>query len=818
MQRKPSRRRKPKATQPHRRQSEGTSRPQSRRYLVLFLAAVAVVVPLGWWAYSQSASSGTPAETPKPQSSPVAEGPSLHILCPFDGSVFPPDMASPRFFWADTTAGVDRWTIEFAFEDGASPMKLASDVREWTPAADTWEEIKRRSSETKATLTICGVNQENPEEVRSRDAVSTSTSKDEVGAPIFYREVNLPFVEAVKDPAAHICWRFGSVSSQEQPPVVLEKMPLCGNCHSFSSDGSLIGMDVDYGSDKGSYVISPVSQEMVYDDAKIITWSDYKPEDNRGTLGLLSQVSPDGHYVISTVKDRSVFAAVDNLAFSQLFFPIQGILAYYDRYEKTFHALHGADDERYVQSNATWSPDGKYVVFARSEAYNSKALETKRRGLTRTEDITEFLSGQKTFKFDLWRVPFNNGKGGEPEPLRGASNNGMSNYFPKYSPDGKWIVFCQAKSFMLLQPNSNLYIIPSEGGEARRLECNTSRMNSWHSWSPNGKWLVFSSKAYSLYTQLFLTHVDEEGHTTPPVVLARFTSAERAANIPEFVNASPDAIRHIRADFIGDLSFYKVGRWNVRDGNYDQAIRDFKHALELNPENVEARVALGNVLLVQSRFDESRRQFKDVISRDPANKDARWLLGSVFEKEGKLPEAMRAYERALKIDPEYAPALQAIGRLALKMGAIDSGRKHLLDAARLDPDNSSPYVDLANSYLRERNIDQAIIMYRRALERAPDSDTILVGLAIALLQARGPGNADEAVLLATKACQVTEDKSAPAMIVLAEACTAAGRLPEAVAAAHKALDAAQQTGDANLVRMAANMLGEYEHKMNLGGK
>ena len=64
---------------------------------------------------------------------------------------------------------------------------------------------------------------------------------------------------------------------------------------------------------------------------------------------------------------------------------------------------------------------------------------------------------------------------------------------------------------MLLQPDSELYIMPAAGGEARRLECNTARMNSWHSWSPNGKWLVFSSKANSPYTQLFLTHIDEQG-------------------------------------------------------------------------------------------------------------------------------------------------------------------------------------------------------------------------------------------------------------------------------------------------------------------
>ena len=39
----------------------------------------------------------------------------------------------------------------------------------------------------------------------------------------------------------------------------------------------------------------------------------------------------------------------------------------------------------------------------------------------------------------------------------------MSNYFAKYSPDGNWIVFCKAKSFMLLQPDSELYIIPAAG-------------------------------------------------------------------------------------------------------------------------------------------------------------------------------------------------------------------------------------------------------------------------------------------------------------------------------------------------------------------
>jgi len=61
-------------------------------------------------------------------------------------------------------------------------------------------------------------------------------------------------------------------------------------------------------------------------------------------------------------------------------------------------------------------------------------------------------------------------------------------------------------------------------------------MNSWHAWSPNGKWLAFVSKGLSIYTDLFLTHIDEKGHASPPVLVERARKFRRAVNYPEFVN------------------------------------------------------------------------------------------------------------------------------------------------------------------------------------------------------------------------------------------------------------------------------------------
>ena len=132
-----------------------------------------------------------------------------------------------------------------------------------------------------------------------------------------------------------------------------------------------------------------------------------------------------------------------------------------------------------------------------------------------------------------------------PNPSTDASNNGMSNYFARISPDGRWIVYTRSRSGIMLQPDSELYMIPAEGGTARRMRCNRDRFNSWHSFSPNGRWMLFTSKVNSDYTEIFLTHIDENGMDSVPVCLSRFSERQMAANVPEFVNLPAGAIRRI---------------------------------------------------------------------------------------------------------------------------------------------------------------------------------------------------------------------------------------------------------------------------------
>jgi tetratricopeptide (TPR) repeat protein len=783
----------------------------ARSGLVSFLAALLVI----GCAKPQTPHAGAngPSEAAGPPA--VAAGEDvpprpIKILYPLDKALFPPDIVAPTFRWQDEDRSVNEWLVQFRFPEG-EPLDFRATAPEWTPPDEAWETIKQRSREKEVAVTVRGVDSRQPARMLSQAGVSISTSADAVAAPVFFREVNLPFLTAVKDPAAYIRWRFGPISSTEPPPIVLEKLPVCGNCHSFSGDGSTLAMEIDSGNDKASYAITPIKRQIVLDESRIITWSDYRREDGDVTFGLLCQVSPDGRYVAGTVKDRALAVYKPDVMFSQLFFLVKGTVAIYDRQAKTFRALPGADDPRFVQTNATWSPDGKSLVFARAEAYEPKGVENVKSVLVPQEAAKDFLEGGRTFRYDLYRIPFNEGRGGKAEPIAGAANNGRSNYFAKFSPDGKWIVFCQANSFMLLQPDSELYIVPAAGGTARRLECNTPRMNSWHSWSPNGKWLVFSSKAYSPYTQLFLTHIDEAGHSSVPVVLSRFTVPERAANIPEFVNAAPDAIRKITEAFLDDYNYYRAAMQYVSQDDTDGAVPLLRKAIEINPASREPRLQLAAILASQGKNAEAKNHLLRVLDLHADHAEAHGRLAALLHKERKLDEAAEHCRQALRSKSDCLEAHSTLGMILLEKGQFDESAAQLAEAARLAPDVPATNYYCGHAFLRQGKPERAVPYYQRTLQLDPKYVPALLDLASVRMRTDSKlGNVDEALVLATKACEVTRRRDPLALQVLAGVHAVRGRFGDAALTAREALGVARATGDQYLAGNLEKMLKVYE--------
>ena len=95
-------------------------------------------------------------------------------------------------------------------------------------------------------------------------STTIETSSDPVGAPIFYRDVPLMPSETEKgvikplaaDAVQLIQWRLRSIDRSREPHRSLRACHTCANCHSFSSDGKTMGMDMDGPqNDKGLYAL-----------------------------------------------------------------------------------------------------------------------------------------------------------------------------------------------------------------------------------------------------------------------------------------------------------------------------------------------------------------------------------------------------------------------------------------------------------------------------------------------------------------------------------------------------------------------------------
>jgi hypothetical protein len=461
-------------------------------------------------------------------------------------------MASPGFLWSSSRAGVKIWLLQF-FTRSAT-FHVMVDRAWWAPLKPQWDVFKTRAGFEPVHLKVYGIGGWSQREVVAKGQSAFSISSDPVASKIAFIRKPLPFRIAKQKPQLSELL-LADLDSYEPPAVLLKDQGTCFNCHAFSAKRNVFGLDMDIGGDKGGYIFKPFqpgSNWVV--NADVISWNDLAaPPPAKTNMGLFARPSPDGRFVAATVGESSVFVMLDDLYFSQLFFPATGRIACYDRHRRLIFTLNGADLKGYIQTGPAWSPDGKTLYFARArirrdliEAIDSGQVknESDRQGIGE-------LNKRYPIQFNIYRIPFNDGRGGAPQPLTGASHNGMSNYFPRVSPDSRWIVFTQSPTGMVLQPESRLCIVPASGGDARVLDCKTSVMNSWHSWSANGKWLAYASKVQSPFTEIFLTHIDDAGHASPAIRLFRLSSPAAAAMVPEFIGPETAALDSLQIKCAG---------------------------------------------------------------------------------------------------------------------------------------------------------------------------------------------------------------------------------------------------------------------------
>jgi Flp pilus assembly protein TadD len=816
--------------------AEGLVRRPASVFLAGVAAAVSVFLLEGYGPQSPSAAD---------QSAAANSLAAITVDYPAEASIFPPDITAPTFLWRDAAAGARSWTIDITFVDShpaihvitPGPLMRVGEIDDsyggfvppvltpeqaashtWKPDAAMWAAIKTRSGRHPAKVVISGFRDGDAAQPLSRGQVTIETSSDPVGAPIFYRDVPLVdsngqgekgIIKPLPDSLLPLIkWRLRNID-EPKSAIMMQNLPTCANCHSVSRDGKTLGLDVDGpNNNKGLYALLPLEKVSSISRERVIKWAAFT-ENTPQRFGFMSQVSPDGKYVVTSVEvpgsgsrhlgDRLFQGFYPSYGFVQVFYPTRGVLAWYSRETGKLQPLPGADDPEYVQACAFWSPDGSYLVFSRAKARDPYAPGQPRPRYANDPNETQI-------QYDLYRIPFNNGRGGKAERIAGASENGMSNNFPKVSPDGKWIVFVQNKSGLLMRPDSNLYIVPAGGGVARRLNANHKIMNSWHSFSPNGRWLVFSSKARSLYTQLYLTHIDEHGNDSPAILIDDTTAANRAANIPEFMNIPKGGLERIEAPATEFYRLFNVALDLMKNNRFGDALPQWRKAMELDSEDDKAHFNLGFTLSETGDLPGAVVEYRKSIELNPTRAVSFANLALALAQTGDLDGAIENYRKAAAIDSAN-PALESdLGTALFEKGQRAEAIEHLEKAVAMAPESADAHNKLGFILAKAGRSEEARAHLEEAVELNPDSAEYRFNLGYVL--GRG-GNATAAIPHLEKAVELTGGKDWQCLAGLGTAYNLAGRTSDAIAATERALDLALQAKNQELAANLRAILERY---------
>ena len=132
--------------------------------------------------------------------------------------------------------------------------------------------------------------------------------------------------------------------------------------------------------------------------------------------------------------------------------------------------------------------------------------------------------------------------------------------------------------------------------------------------------------------------------------------------------------------------------------------REFRRAIELNPNYAFAHDQYGYLLLWQGRFDESLAEMTRASELDPLSARITMDVGVALGYQAKYAPAKEQFRKALELDPSFFFAQWSLGWTDLEMDKFNEAIPELEKARAMD---SPPFVAGFLGYAYAKSGDRA---------------------------------------------------------------------------------------------------------------
>lgn len=452
------------------------------------------------------------------------------LVEPESGALVPRNWPPPKFRWIPGE-GQNLFELRLLIE-GKQMLRMFSTAAEWTIPANTWQELKKQANGGIITIMLRGASFDG---AHLASPITAAPPAELYMAPV--------------DADGSITFLTGKTRS------TLMRLPIENNPAEPLLQPEDVRARIIAGGGQDSGEVACIGCHAVSPDGATVGFTAQAPWNNR-----LAQIVP-GSSAGGRIGDEPQFLSQN--AVMALRTPDLGMSA--------FSPAHWSEEERLMITPAGTGRNSKLVLLNLLSTDTPVQQELRRAGDARGAGAPSWSRDGKTVvyvstnseytgrlsngKADLYSIPFNGGVGGQAQPVKGASEAEIAEYYPAFSPDDRYLIFTHAPNGeMYSQPLAELSIVPVGGGTPTRLRANAPAScsgqkspgvtNSWARWAPsivhlNGKayyWIVFSSKRLGNdRSQIFLTAVVDDGNE-----LLSFGALHFPNQSPEHPNHMPD--------------------------------------------------------------------------------------------------------------------------------------------------------------------------------------------------------------------------------------------------------------------------------------
>jgi tetratricopeptide (TPR) repeat protein len=155
---------------------------------------------------------------------------------------------------------------------------------------------------------------------------------------------------------------------------------------------------------------------------------------------------------------------------------------------------------------------------------------------------------------------------------------------------------------------------------------------------------------------------------------------------------------------------------------YEEALKDFDQAIELNPKYHWAIAHRGKTYRSMKRYEEALKDFNLAIELNPK---LDWMIanrGSTYRQMERYEEALKDFDCAIKLNPKYDWAIAQRGETYRLMERYEEALKDFDRAIELNPKPDWAIARRGETYLMLKRYEEALKDFDHAIELNPKPD------------------------------------------------------------------------------------------------